>query len=355
MGIGVISISTSAKIDPAPQPGPPFTSDSANNGLSVDGVSGKIVLGNDENDLAAPAALLSNREIVTEDAVLNQFQIILNAIQSFVKTTLTGQAIRIESAVDSTSMSIFVGGTGQGMQTEIHADVGDFSVSTITSTTGVSGGSTIGCISGISGSATVIARAGDGGTSLIQAATSSAGFSTLAFGNGTDALTLEASTIQPGRVSFRVRGLFTTMAINTTTLCTMVQSTNSAAFNGATLQVSGTHTYRKFPQSQAAGTYNLDRDTDSAKVFRNSGALVIAMANMVGANFREGFFFDALVNDASGITIDATAGVTIRFGGLATSAGGTIFSTEVGAYIRVQIIDSTTYNVCFSVGLWNIT
>lgn len=48
------------KINPT-APAPPFASNAADNGLSVDGVSGRIVLGNDAG--ATAAALLSNREI----------------------------------------------------------------------------------------------------------------------------------------------------------------------------------------------------------------------------------------------------------------------------------------------------
>lgn len=59
MGIGAISIQTSQKRES----GAPFVSGSADNGLSVDSVTGRIVLGNGVGDPAAPAALLSNREI----------------------------------------------------------------------------------------------------------------------------------------------------------------------------------------------------------------------------------------------------------------------------------------------------
>lgn len=58
MGIGAIAIQTSQKNEPS---GSPFTPGSADNGLSVDGVSGNIVLGNDVAGVTA--ALLSNREI----------------------------------------------------------------------------------------------------------------------------------------------------------------------------------------------------------------------------------------------------------------------------------------------------
>jgi len=57
MGLTTV-FGTSQKIEPA---GSPFTAGSAVNGLSVDGVSGQIVLGNDV--LGVSAILLSNREI----------------------------------------------------------------------------------------------------------------------------------------------------------------------------------------------------------------------------------------------------------------------------------------------------
>lgn len=50
-----------------PQSGPPFQATSANNGLSVDPVSGKIVLGSDTN--TTDAQLLSNRDIDTGTGV----------------------------------------------------------------------------------------------------------------------------------------------------------------------------------------------------------------------------------------------------------------------------------------------
>lgn len=54
--------------------GPPFPATSAYNGLSVDS-TGKIVLGNDENDPAQPAVLVSNREIPCIDVLGNFFNV----------------------------------------------------------------------------------------------------------------------------------------------------------------------------------------------------------------------------------------------------------------------------------------
>lgn len=58
MGIGAIAIQTGQKKE---VPGPPFNITSAANGLSIDAVTGKIVLGNDVGGTAAQ--LLNNREI----------------------------------------------------------------------------------------------------------------------------------------------------------------------------------------------------------------------------------------------------------------------------------------------------
>jgi hypothetical protein len=60
MSRGIPSLNTSPKSEPA---GAPFNPNAAENGLSVDAVSGKIVLGNDSGDPLQPAQLLSDREI----------------------------------------------------------------------------------------------------------------------------------------------------------------------------------------------------------------------------------------------------------------------------------------------------
>lgn len=63
MGLGIASLQTSQKKEPASQPGPPFAATSAFNGCSVDPVTGKIVLGNDMGDATMPAGFVSFREI----------------------------------------------------------------------------------------------------------------------------------------------------------------------------------------------------------------------------------------------------------------------------------------------------
>mgnify|MGYP000882268493 CR=1 FL=1 len=62
MGLGVAALVTSQKRD---RGSGPFDAGAANNGLSVDAVSGKIVLGNNFGDPTEPAQLLNSRKILT--------------------------------------------------------------------------------------------------------------------------------------------------------------------------------------------------------------------------------------------------------------------------------------------------
>lgn len=103
MGLGVAPFQTSQKKEPS---GSPFVAGSANNGLSVDAVTGKIVLGNDLADPAAPAALLSPREIVDgggvnpitiSDAVPANVQDILTSLSQTILDVATGSSIDARS------------------------------------------------------------------------------------------------------------------------------------------------------------------------------------------------------------------------------------------------------------------
>lgn len=315
MGIGVIALVTSQKKEIAPQPGPPFTADSAHNGASID-TAGKVVLGNDVGDPLAPARLLNNREILTEDDIGHPFSITLNAFVTLARAILRGDRIQIVGD-PFTNIQILCTGADDTVST-IEASAGDNSI------------------------ASVIASVNEFSEARLECAS-----------GGTDAFRIRANGL--GSIDFLIQGLFASQQINTSTICTKFQSNQGAAFNGATVQVSGTCTKRLFPESHGAGTTALDRDLDSAKVFRNSGALVLTLPNMIGVNFREGFYFDVLCNDASGVTLNAGVGTTIRFGDLATSVNGTISTTSVGAYMRIVIIDSTTYAAAFFIGAWSLT
>lgn len=313
MGIGVISISTNAKKE---QSGPPFAAGSANNGLSVDTVTGKIVLGNDLGDATAPAQLISNREIQLEDSAGNPFTITLTALTALVKTILSGSRVEV---------------------------LGDpFTSSEIFATTGDGGTSQIQALAGIGGVSAVVSRSGNGGIGTITVNS-----------DNTDIFTIQVDG--SGVIQCIVSNTFNVWQINIANLGTQIANGSPVAFNNACLQVSGNVTKRLFTQSQGAGTYNINRDLDSGKSFRNTGALVLALPNMVGANDRPGFYFDVVVTNAAGITVDADAGVSIRFGGLVSSAGGTVTSTDVSACLRVLLIDGSTWAVTSYIGSWSLT
>jgi hypothetical protein len=284
MGIGVISLVTSQKRE---QSGPPFAAGSANNGLSVDAVTGKIVLGNDATGITGLAALLSDREIDT-----GAFAVLLNAIAASVITRLSGDTIQL---------------TGT-----------------------------------------------NGAIATIRIATDAGGTSTLDIRNITDIITINAGTV--GQIDFQVGQLNPSgwLRVSTTARTAQVGATLVAP-NTATWQVTGTLTNRRFLQSQGAGTYNVDRDLDSAKIFRNSAAANFAFPNMTAANFRSGFTAGFNCNSATGITITAAAGQTIRFGSIATSSGGTLSSTDVGAFCRLTLLDSATWFTESFVGAWVLT
>jgi hypothetical protein len=285
MGIGVISLQTSQKRE---QSGPPFAAGSADNGLSVDAVTGRIVLGNDVTGVAGTAALLSSREIS-----MGAFAVLLNAIAASVLTRLSGSLIEMVAA--------------------------------------------------------------NAATATIRIQSDAGGLSVLDIRNVLDQFAIDAGGT-PGSITFSTGQLGTSpwLRVSTSARTAQIGSTLTTS-NTATLQVTGTLTNRRFLQSQGAGTYNVDRDLDSAKIFRNSAAANFAFPNMVGSNFRSGFTAAFNCNNTAGITITAATGQTIRFGSIATSSGGTLISTDVGAFCQLTLLDSTTWFTESFNGAWVLT
>ena len=325
MGIGVISLQTSQKRE---QSGPPFVSGSADNGASVDPVTGRIVLGNNVGAAGSPAQLLSNREIITEDALLNLFAVILNSIQTGITTSLDGQTIQM------------LGSAGTSPRIDLTTSANGDPQINLTS-------------SGGNGNAAISLTGSGGGDPRIIIQTDGNGIALLQIGSNPD--TWGALSDGTGLINFEANGT-AIWQIDTTGLQTTTQIASSLAnANGATLQVTGTLTARRFLESHGAGTFNVDRDLDSGKIFRNSAATNYALPNMAAANLREGFTIGASCNNAAGITVTASAGQTIRFGSLATSSGGTLSSTDVGAFCRITLQDAGTwFTECFE-GVWVLT
>lgn len=313
MGIGVVALQTSQKKEIA---GPPFASNSADNGLSVDSVSSRIVLGNDVADPAQPAALLSSREIVTEDVLLNLFSIILNSIQTGITTTLDGQSILVAGSAGTTPF-LRVTSSGGGTS-EVTARI-----------TGGGGGT-----------ATVGAIGAAGDTAQLSV-----------FRSAADQLQIVISAA--GSIRFLVGNTVDTMAINTATFQTQV-GPGLTSFNGADFQVSGSATYRHMVTGKGAGAYNVDRNLDSNVQFINSGAATFNLPSMAAGNNRLGFIFRVCVKNAGGVTIQLVAGQTGLFGSLSTTSGGTFASTDVGAYIKIIWDGSNWITETFN-GAWTLT
>lgn len=327
MGIGVVSISTSQKKE---QSGPPFSSNSADNGLSVDATSGKIVLGNDVGDPAAPAQLLSDREIITEDPIGNLLSLILNAVQNLSTNTINGNGITINGAAFAQPVLSMLGGDNSTLTNSIIStdnstvnttfQTGNNSTTHVTLRTGTTNGNILFDL-----------RAG---LEILRTFWSGAGSFTV------------------GVTNFGVP--ISCMQFMTATAQIQVGPTLRTK-NAADFQISGTVTSYIQPQGQGAGAYNVDRDVDSGKLFTNSGAANLVLPNLVGANFRSGLNISATVDNAAGMTITAAGGQTIRFGSLATSSGGTVSSTDVGAFIKIIAINSATWVTETFNGAWTLT
>lgn len=313
MGIGVISLVTSQKRE---QSGPPFVATAADNGLSVDGVSGRIVLGNDFGDPAQPAVLLNQREIVTETGI-GLLSIFLNSILTGIITELNGQAVNVTS-VNGSSPSVSVSDTASGFP-NIQCSVSG----------------------GLGGRASISASCAQNDTAQLQVAS-----------GANDQLSI--NTTGNGVINFDLTNLgITVMSMNTAAFQTQV-GPGLFAFNGADWQISGSCTYRHMIVGKGAGNYNVDRNLDTNVQFINSGAATFTLPNMVGANNRAGFIFRVCVKNAGGVTVQASAGQVIRFGSLSTSSGGTLVSTDVGAYVKL-IWDNSNWITETFLGAWALT
>lgn len=290
MGIGLVSIQTSQK---KKQSGAPFASDAAENGLSVDSVTGRIVLGNDVADPLAPAILLSNREIATQDAAgTNLFSLSLNDLFNAINTALNGGTISI---TDAAGISQFLAGVNVGGITAAQMQVQ---------------------------------------TNLVKWRVQT---------NTTDVVISSAFT-NIGVMRFQ----------NVSPFAVHFQAGSGNAYNGATVQISGTTTFRRLNQSTAVNV-SIDRDLDSGKLWRNSAAVNLTLPNMAGANARPGFILRAWCNNVAGLTITAGAGQIIRFGSLVSSTAGTLVSTDVGACCTIVNIDSGTWMTENFCGAWTVT
>lgn len=108
-GRGVAALSTNQKIDPS---GPPFVPTSADNGVSVDTVTGRIVLGDDGN-APNPGQLLSDRYISAMGFLIEIFGAvgavdILEALVSISGNAANPPNVRLENTAQPGSSCDFL-------------------------------------------------------------------------------------------------------------------------------------------------------------------------------------------------------------------------------------------------------
>lgn len=127
MSIGQGNVIVNQRKEPVPPPGPPFVINSADNGLSVDPVSGRIVLGQNVGAVGNPAQLLSAREIpmagfdfvMTDPAYLIPVVFISPANHFF----FIGNALGSSLTIDDTNKRVLMGnGAGAGNATHVITD-----------------------------------------------------------------------------------------------------------------------------------------------------------------------------------------------------------------------------------------
>lgn len=118
-----------------PPGGPPFVAAAAENGLSVDPVTGKIVLGNDVGAVGDPAQLLSPREIKLNNQFFEMvgpvgIQFLVDASGVFGSSQLTS---------DDLSSSVVVFNAGNGSQANLEANSAGGVVSCSAGSDGING------------------------------------------------------------------------------------------------------------------------------------------------------------------------------------------------------------------------
>lgn len=291
MGLGFGGLQTNQRREP---PGAPFTTGSAVNGTSID-ASGRVVLGNDVGDPLAPAELTSDREVVTGDLTS------AGPLNVIFTDNFNGNTIKID---------------GNRIELEDLQGNAPAFINLLTS-------------SGIGFAQLALSSAATNAWSLLRNA-------------GSSHVTVNAAAVD-------------VMSWATTGTRTVQVGAPLVADNSAALQVTGTITYRDFTTGIGAGATNIDRDADSGKLFFNSAAAVLALPNLAGANDRTGFRLAAACNNAAGITFQFAAGQTCRFGSLVTSSGGTLSSTDVGAYAEIVNLQGGSFFTKYFVGAWAIT
>jgi len=303
------------------QSAPPFVATSAENGLSVDPVSGRIVLGN--NVAAVLATLLSNREIP-----MSTFQLQLlwaaaqvltfgaqgsgTMINAVVSDAATTQGYNVQHNV----AAVFTGYRSKNFNSngEIEFDLAN----------DISNGLFINVIGST--------KAGANTTIFLVAGAE------MRFNISTAAGFIRWQTQNTNRMSLLANGNLRVAANNTDTT--------------AKIQADGAISGDKLVSARNITPVTLTAAGERGFYFTNEGASALIVFNLETAVANQ--MHDFCVQDIDGIQITASAGDTIRIGSLVTAAAGNISSTIIGSTIRLVCINATEWICSMVTGIWVI-
>lgn len=307
--------------------GPPFVATSAENGLSVDPVTGRIVLGNNVGALLA--ALLSNREIP-----LSTFSILFSHPTAGNSVTIQNDAavdllrllsssknrgINIEftrPGTTATGLRIQNLSTNGSVETDLVNDAGRGAFWDVLGTT-VAGGD--------------VTRLQITGNEL-RMAVLTAGAIYRWFTGATQRMTI----LNNGRL--RVAG-------------------NSTDTTGL-IQADGTITGDRLVSPRNLTPVTINANQERGFHFTNEGASALIVFNLPTAVLNTttgGYYYNFYVQDADGLQVTAAAGDTIRVGPSVSAAAGNISSTTIGSSIRLHCINATEWVAEAVIGTWTVT
>ena len=338
MGLGVGDIFSVSK---QAQPGPPFVPTSANNGLSVNGVSGKIVLGDDIGGILS--TLISNREIP-----LSTY---------FIKFKLGSVAkVQINPDGSGSIVDFFLANPATLIGLNINHSVG-----------GAGTGTTFNAIKSQNNSSTgnaanqVLNNLGNG----VTISSKGSGTSTGDIGDITSTNQIFTITLSTGgqimftpleiRMTSVVAGFFYRWYTNSIQRMVLLNNGNFRIStvntdNGSTLQVDGTITGDGFILPRNITPYTINAQQDRGDYFTNEGAGALQVFNLPAAT--RGNHYHFIVQNVNGIRIQASGANTIRIAATVSAAGAT--SVVVGSALDLIAINSNEWIAVSQIGTWTI-
>jgi len=321
VGLGNIQYTSPGKAS-----GAPFTPSSADNGLSVDTVTGEIVLGN--NVAAILATLLSNREIPMSTF---QLQLLWAAAQSLTfgalgSGTLINAIISNAATLQGQNIQHNVASVFTGYRSKNFNSLGEIEFDLANDINN-------GLFINVLGSA----KAGANTTIFLVAGAE------MRFNAATAAGFIRWQTQSTNRMVLLANG----------NLRVAANSTDATA----RIQADGTISGDRVVSARNITPVAINLNQERGFFFTNEGAAALIVFNLPAAaapGVTTGYHYTFYVQDVDGIRVTAAAGDTIRIGATVSAAGGTATSVTIGSCLRLQCINATEW-VCESlVGVWTI-